>query len=616
MRAVQRLPAAAAFASLGCSLGHLGDFDVPKCDDDAKCAPLNEYHGLSPQTDCLTYHCRSDADGCELRMTDFDGDGFVGASCARRIADSASVDCQDDDPDVYPGNEELCDGKDNDCDRVIDEGTAPERDQVVLTLAAADPDDVATSVCFGSPKAAPVTSADRDPAPVFACSAEEHAVAAQLLIPDGDPPRADPLVFAYQRTQDTVGFEKAESADQNCPTQASFLKCTFDDTVAARIDGAWIVSAISRAGCSAGQLRVGYREGDGSPEVGLRGPDQHSNLYLGVDVGDGACTGASRDSGIEGVTRLSLAGQNGDTRQALLAVIADRFDRPICGGSSRDVEVLGVWLEQLGQDLMWTNGANDGIPQVLGQSSGGGRPVVQAIKSEGVPLGYVVAYGASEGGLALHRLPLFDDPPAYERGQAQSRSTVPIELGTKTLLFSDHLVDHVALTQVGVEGDHLELGLAWVEGCGRSDAQILFARARYFWDSHTFVGDKPLKVASAKRLHEPPSLLHVDSGFVAPGFQRGGSTAASDRGGGFFVAWRDAAAGNELGAARVLELDSKLLDVTTLKEASDAVGLHLFYAGDSATFAFYEPASGKVRAGPLQCGRSAAVGDEHPGAAD
>ena len=66
---------------------------------------------------------------------------------------------------------------------------------------------------------------------------------------------------------------------------------------------------------------------------------------------------------------------------------------------------------------------------------------MQAIKSEGVPLGYFVAYGASEGGLALHRLPLFDDPPAYERGQAQSRSTDPIELGTKTLLFSDHSVD-------------------------------------------------------------------------------------------------------------------------------------------------------------------------------
>jgi hypothetical protein len=42
---------------------------------------------------------------------DADGDGF-----------SEEVDCDDDDPDVYPGAEEVCDGIDNNCSESIDEG--------------------------------------------------------------------------------------------------------------------------------------------------------------------------------------------------------------------------------------------------------------------------------------------------------------------------------------------------------------------------------------------------------------------------------------------------------------------------------------------------------------
>ena len=44
---------------------------------------------------------------------DFDGDGVP-----------AAEDCDDEDPDVYPGKPEDCDGKDNDCNGLVDEPCA------------------------------------------------------------------------------------------------------------------------------------------------------------------------------------------------------------------------------------------------------------------------------------------------------------------------------------------------------------------------------------------------------------------------------------------------------------------------------------------------------------
>ena len=90
--------------------------------------------------------------------TDADGDGhYAIGSCA-----TPAADCNDNDNTIYPGAPEICDGKDNDCDTVIDDGLS-------FTTYYLDNDndtygDInnSTSTCDGPPTGYVVNSTDCD----------------------------------------------------------------------------------------------------------------------------------------------------------------------------------------------------------------------------------------------------------------------------------------------------------------------------------------------------------------------------------------------------------------------------------------------------------------------
>jgi hypothetical protein len=57
--------------------------------------------------------------------SDKDGDGFTNCGKVDPNKGLIDVDCNDDDPKVYPGGDEVCNGKDDNCDGIIDNPTGP-----------------------------------------------------------------------------------------------------------------------------------------------------------------------------------------------------------------------------------------------------------------------------------------------------------------------------------------------------------------------------------------------------------------------------------------------------------------------------------------------------------
>ncbi len=95
---------------------------------------------------CTSDLCIELTHACVSHAPDVDGDGFGDVRCVDGAGVPLGSDCDDDDPRIYPGNPEICDAVDQDCDPTTLGGGDNDHDGAVPTTCC-NPQAGGTTLC-------------------------------------------------------------------------------------------------------------------------------------------------------------------------------------------------------------------------------------------------------------------------------------------------------------------------------------------------------------------------------------------------------------------------------------------------------------------------------------
>lgn len=442
-------------------------------------------------------HCRSDTD-C-LRAERAFGDA---ARCDLYVCQQGAC--------VPQHGSETCDGKDDDCNGLIDDGIAVTPHELTGTSSSG----AVVEYAFG-PSGAPtayVVGGVRSP---------------------GEPRPLGTVVNGTVAEQPPVPLVYASAAmagpGQPCPANTvsagvGASVCWFDEVALGADQEQLVYATINTAGCGQGQLRVGLAAASDPFRVWLgssaAGEPAQSNIELGVDVGDGNCSGDSvRDengaaAGARSPAVAVLDASPSGAGALVTWLAADASAKPASCGAAVDVsvsvEALGVTVPEEARDAdqRWLVGADRGLPASIGQSSSLRPPAVVGVGKRGSRGQYLVAFPSKNegvGGVTVVSVTL-------EEGHLRPRQSSFIE--------DDH-PDLVALANNPSGG---KVALAWRSGCGLTSTLklALLGLAGNALDGY------PLSLATGN-ITSSPQLLHASDGFATQG-ERGG----------WYVTWSEA----------------------------------------------------------------------------